>query len=171
VHTGPVICLVGMPGSGKSTVGEIVAERLGARFVDLDTAVVDAAGMDVTTIFAAEGEEGFRRRERDALAALVDSGERVVVATGGGVVTTPHARELLARTTCVWLDASRATLIERLANEASSRPLLADDLEASLHRLADERDAHYRGVADHTVATDGTDPDSLADRIVAQVTR
>ena len=63
MRAGPVICLVGMPGSGKSTVGPLLAERLGIGFVDLDELIATRAGMDVTRIFEIEGEEGFRRRE------------------------------------------------------------------------------------------------------------
>ncbi len=166
----PVICLVGMPGSGKSTVGEIVAARLGLRFVDLDEIVVDAAGRSIPEIFELEGEAGFRARERDALLALVESGDGGVVATGGGIVTTPDTHDALGRTTCIWLDTSRDVLIGRLAGEPSTRPLLADDLTGSIHRLADERDPLYRAVAAHVVSTDDGTPAAVAGRIVELVT-
>jgi shikimate kinase len=155
-----------MPGSGKSTVGELVAERLGLRFVDLDALVSDEAGRSVAEIFELEGEPGFRRRELDALSQLVESGEPAVVATGGGVVTTAEARDVLSRTTCIWLDTSRGVLIDRLQADSSTRPLLAADLEASVHRLADEREGLYRSLGVHAIVTDGADPDDLAEQIV-----
>jgi shikimate kinase len=161
-----VICLVGMPGSGKSTVGPILADRLGARFVDLDEVVCASAGRGVTEIFATEGERGVRAREHTALEALVEADERVVVATGGGVVTTTESRTTLAQATCIWLEASGETLLARLANEASSRPLLADDPEGSVRRLREERDPLYRTVADMVVSTDAAQPVEVADRLV-----
>ena len=169
MRAGPVICLVGMPGSGKSTVGRVVADRLDAQFVDLDAAISVAAGRSIPEIFAHEGEAGFRDRERDALAVLVDRGAPVVVATGGGIVTTEEARALLGRTTCVWLTAESATLMERLADEASTRPLLADDPAGSILRLSTAREPLYRSVARHVVDTDGHGPEEIADAICRQV--
>src|SRR4051794_3988562 len=116
-----------MPGSGKTTVGPLLAARLGSRFVDLDAVVVTVSGQDVAQIFASEGEAGFRRRELAALSDLVAAGDPVVVATGGGLVTTPEARDLLRGLTCVWLDAPVETLLTRLHGEAAGRPLLAAD--------------------------------------------
>jgi shikimate kinase len=174
VRAGPVISLVGMPGSGKTTVGPLLAELLGIRFVDLDAVVVASAGCDVAQIFEDEGETGFRARETTALAGLLEAGDGVVVATGGGLVTTAEARKLLGATTCVWLEASADTLARRLRDEAASRPLLAVDPEAMLRRLHDERADWYRQVADHVLDTDDLEPEEAAARLagaLAEVTR
>src|SRR4051794_10610429 len=111
-----VIALVGMPGVGKSTVGPLVAERLGVPFHDLDDLIVATDGRDIPTIFAADGEAGFRRLERAALASVLETDEPLVIATGGGIVTDEGSRQLLSRARCVYLRASVATLVARVAS-------------------------------------------------------
>lgn len=126
------IYLTGFMGSGKSTVGPAVAEALGWTFIDLDDAVVRAAGRPVPEIFEQEGEEGFRRREHDA---LMDAARRehVVVALGGGAIVDPVNRALVLETgVLVCLTARLVTLAERLTATASNRPLLKDGRGAVL---------------------------------------
>jgi shikimate kinase len=161
----PVVCLVGMPGSGKSTVAPLLAARLGVPFEDLDRRITDDAGMDVAAIFERDGEPGFRSRERDALAELVESDRPIVLSTGGGVVTCDDSRTLLARTTCVWLTASRELLAARVEASDDVRPLLAGDLEGRLAALGDEREPLYREVATFIVDTDELDADATASAV------
>jgi shikimate kinase len=150
------VLLTGMMGAGKSRVGRALASLLGFDFVDTDALVEKAAGMRVAEIFAREGEAGFRRRERDALARLPE--RRCVVALGGGAVVAAENRALLAKKgRLVWLDACPETLADRVG-EAEERPLLAGldraGRVAKLAALAAERAPAYAR-AELRVATDG----------------
>jgi shikimate kinase len=158
----PVVCLIGMPGSGKSTVAPLLAARLGVPAEDLDQRIEDEAGMDVAAIFERDGEAVFRARERDMLAALVESGRPIVLSTGGGVVTCDASRRLLEHTTCVWLTASRDRLAARVDGSDEVRPLLAGDLHERLAALGAERESLYREVATFVIDTEALDADATA---------
>ena len=119
--------LIGLPGSGKTTLGRQLAAHYGREFLDLDAAIVAEAGRAVPEIFAAEGEAGFRAREAAALRAVAAwPGRPLVVATGGG---TPCFHDNLAvlRSSgfLLWLDVPLPELVRRLGRSRSSRPLLA----------------------------------------------
>jgi shikimate kinase len=151
--TGPVV-LVGLMGSGKTTVGRRLAARLDLPFVDADDAVEASTGRTVAELFAARGEDGFRDVEADVLATLLAGPEPVVVAAGGGVVLREANRARLAAddVTVVWLDADPAFLASRIERK-DHRPLLAGEEtpRAVLTRLHAERAALYAEVADLTV--------------------
>lgn len=147
------VALAGPMGSGKSTVGRLLAARWGVPFLDLDATLGD-----IPAIFAAEGEAGFRAREREALAAAV-LGEGVL-ALGGGTVVSAENRALLREWRVVVLTASAATLRARVG-PGQGRPL-ASALEA----LLEARRAAYRA-AGPEVDTDGIAPDAVADRVEA----
>ena len=161
------VFLVGFMGSGKSTVGRIVAERLDLPFVDLDGAIERRAGMSVSDIFATHGEPGFRDLEHDELALLGDAA-RSVVACGGGVVIEDRDRILLRRLgTVVYL---RVTADEALARIGSTdgRPLLTGADPVALGRtLLASRERLYEAVADIMVDTSGLSPDRVADAVEA----
>lgn len=139
------VALVGLPGSGKSTVGRALAARLGWRFADTDALVEEAAGRSVASVFASEGEAGFRERERAALERLLDGGDdRLVVACGGGLVThEPSLRLLEARCFVVWLDGDDDTLLARLSRDGTERPLLRDHPAIALADLRRQRAGAY----------------------------
>ena len=157
-----------MPGVGKSTVARRLGDRLSMEAVDLDDVIVAGAGCDVPTIFAREGEAGFRSREAASLADLLDPDvPRRAVACGGGVVVTGTNRELLARrATTVLLDVDLDVLAARLGSEADGRPLLAGDLAERLATLASERGDLYAEVADVRVDAGALAPDEIVDQIV-----
>jgi shikimate kinase len=160
-----IVYLVGMPGSGKSTVGHEVAGRLGVPFVDLDTEIERRSGSSVAGIFAREGESGFRALEARE---LVDASHHdpSVVACGGGVVLEPANRITLRNTgTCVYLDVPLDVLHDRI-EPAADRPLIRS--EGDLERLLEEREPLYREFAAHVVDASG-DPGEVADAIVEEL--
>jgi shikimate kinase len=156
------VVLIGLPGSGKSSVGRALANALGLEFVDTDELIERREGEPAPQILRSRGEDEFRRLELDALnEALTTTG---VVATGGGVVTTPAARERLSREHCLWLMASVSTLVSRV--ESGDRPLINGDARAALLRLAEERDPLYAVVADGVVEADAPLDDVVANALV-----
>jgi shikimate kinase len=133
------VVLVGMMGSGKSSIGRKLGQRLGVPFVDADTEIEAAAGMTIPDIFASHGEAYFRAGEARVIARLLDGGPQVL-ATGGGAFMNPETRALIrAKGVSVWLNAEFDVLMRRLRRRAD-RPLLQTaDPGATLTRLMDER--------------------------------
>jgi 3-dehydroquinate synthase len=158
------VILTGMMGTGKTTVGRIVAEHRGCEFVDLDDAIERAAGRSVASIFADEGEAGFRAREKAAVRAVADGAQsrHVVLATGGWTVADPESRAALERVGhLVCLTAAPEALEQRLVGPAAeARPLRDGDLAA----LARRRGPVYDSIA-LQVATTGRDPACVAGHV------
>jgi shikimate kinase len=155
--------LVGMMGAGKSTVGPLVAERLGRPFVDLDEVIAASAGRPIPELFAAEGEGGFRRREAAALAAV--AGSEAVVACGGGIVVDPANVERLRETGLVaWLAAPAAVLAARV-RDGAGRPLAGEGGREVAERLA-ARESAYAAAAHWRVETTGRAPEEVAEEVV-----
>lgn len=163
------LLLVGMMGAGKTTVGRLLADRLGCAYVDSDAQVEQATGRTVPELFEAEGEPAFRAAESAALHEALEGDAPVVVSVAGGAVLDPANRDLLHRSgTVVWLRAEPATLAARVGDGAG-RPLLAGEAADTLARLDRERRPHYAGLADVVVDVDGVPPDVVADRVLAGV--
>lgn len=162
------IFLVGLSGSGKSTVGRLVAERHGLVFVDTDRAIEGSEGRSVEEIFRADGEARFRELEA---AALHGAGRRpgTVVATGGGAPTTPEGRDALQCGTVVYLDVSPTEAARRLSSDPRTemRPLLAGNAEARLQELHTARDPVYREVSQAILDVDGKTPAMVAAMVSA----
>lgn len=149
------IFLVGFMGSGKSTVGAHLAERLGVPFADLDADIETAAGRTIAAIFADGGESVFRDAEHAALAARVRAGGAVVLALGGGAFTFARNRALLAGAgTSVWLDCPFDRALRRVA-ATGHRPLAQDP--AKFRALFDQRIVDY-ALADVRVPVISDDP-------------
>lgn len=165
------IFLVGLSGSGKSTIGRLVAERLGWRFIDSDRLVEDREGLSIPEIIGPRREHEARFRELEA-AALAEAARQpsVVVATGGGAPTNPDSREAISSGLVIWLDVSPEMAARRLGADPATeeRPLLAGDLRGRLAALHAERQSLYER-SDHSVAVDYYSPEQAADRIVALV--
>jgi shikimate kinase len=161
------LVLVGMMGTGKTTVGHLVARRLRRPFVDSDNQVLARTGRTVAQIWETEGEAAFRRLEAEALAAALASEVPAVLAAAGGVVKDPaNRRRLKEAGTVVWLRARPATLEPRV-KRSSHRPLLTHDALGVLTRLDAERAELYQEVADTVIDIDDHTPGEVADMIVA----
>jgi shikimate kinase len=158
------LLLVGLPGAGKSTVGAILAAKLGWNFLDLDRAIESEVGLTVAEIFARHGEAHFRQLEADLTKRLV-SGHQVVIAPGGGWLTNPQLRPLLPDALMVWLRVQPETALVRLRATGVTRPLLqVPDALARLQSLLTERSAIY-AQAQIAFETDDLDPRTIADMI------
>ena len=137
------IVLVGLSGSGKSTVGRRLAERLARPFVDTDDLIVQRAGMPIPQLFAERGEPAFRAIERDAVLDALD-GVPAVIATGGGAPVDPeNRRHLWEGNLVVWLDAPVEILVDRVGAAGDGRPLLAGGAAERLAALRAERAPIY----------------------------
>ncbi len=150
------IALIGMPGCGKSTVGQILAEIMGCPFADIDALIVEAAGKSIPDIFAEEGEEAFRKMETDILAREAGESGRVI-ATGGGVVTRPRNLDLL-RPHCHIIYLKRD--ISELAT--AGRPL---SQSVGIAALAEKRVPLYAAWCDCAVSVESV-PERTAQRIL-----
>jgi shikimate kinase len=161
----PRVVLVGPPGSGKSTVGRLVADGLGVEFRDTDGDIEEAAGKTVSDIFIEDGEPRFRELELEAVTRALTEHDGVL-ALGGGAVANPGVRERLSGHRVVFLDVGLAAASERVGF-AQSRPLLVLNPRAELKRLMTERRPHYEAVATAVVSTDDRAPDAVAKDVAA----
>jgi shikimate kinase len=166
--TVPVAILIGPPGAGKSTVGPLVADLLGAEFLDTDSVVEEMAGKPVSDIFVSDGEAVFRELERTAVARTVAT-HPGILALGGGAVMDPGTRELLAGQRMVYLETGFAAAAHRAGLDAP-RPLLIGNPRARMRELLAERLPVYEGLAWVTVSTDERAPQEIADEIAATIT-
>ena len=160
-----MITLTGFMGSGKTTVGKVLADFLGCPFMDLDDLVVKKAGKSIPDIFAQDGEPAFRQLEAQVLRKTVDkyAESTAVLALGGGAVLAPASAALLhEKTVCIYLRATLDTLLARLAGETAGRPLA----DASLADRLASREPIYEKTAHVIINTDGLSPDEVADEII-----
>lgn len=163
----PRVVIVGPPGAGKSTVGTLVAQRLGTTFRDTDADIERTAGKPITDIFVEDGEPAFRTLERAAVATALEEHDGVL-ALGGGAVVGPENRALLAGHLVVFLDVGLADAVARVGLNRD-RPLLIESPRAQLKRLLDERRPIYLEVATVTVDTGGREPEDIADEVTKHV--
>lgn len=160
-----LITLTGFMGSGKTSVGRIVADALGCPFMDLDEIIVKKAGRSIPAIFEADGEKGFRRLEKQALEQTVAkyAESTAILALGGGTITIPGAICLIQeKTLCIYLQADVETLRENLEGRTEGRPLAGEGWE---ERLA-ARLPLYEKAAHIIIDTIGLTPEEIADEII-----
>lgn len=159
------VVLVGLPGAGKTTVGTLVASRLGVAFVDLDEEIERRSGMTVRAIFDAHGEARFRELEREAMRAVLD-GAPAVVATGGGWAAQPgNLEDAQPGAVVLYLNTGLKTAVAR-TGRGGDRPLLDGDSTREMEQLYRVREPFYRR-AHAIVETDAKPAAAVADEVVA----
>ncbi|MEV6203010.1 shikimate kinase [Streptomyces sp. NPDC051771] len=161
---GPLVVLVGPMGSGKSTVGALLAERLGAPYRDTDADIVAAEGREISDIFVEDGEERFRALEKAAVARAVAE-HRGVLALGGGAILDAGTRALLAGQPVAYLSMDVEEAVRRVGLGAA-RPLLAVNPRRQWRELMDARRHLYEEVARVVVATDARTPEEVAEAVL-----
>lgn len=163
-----MVVLVGPPGAGKSTVGRLLADRIGTDFTDVDDLIVARAGRSISEIFIAEGEPAFRQLE-EIEAAVALTARDGVLALGGGAVLSERTRVLLRGRRVVFLSVGMAEGVRR-TGLSTARPLLAGvNPRATFAALLDARLPLYREVATVEVATDGHSPEEVAEDVLTMI--
>jgi len=160
------IYLIGMMGSGKSTLGKTLSEKIQKPFIDLDSEIEKTGGKSISEIFDIDGEEQFRKMETKQLKQYSES----IVACGGGIVLKDENREFINENgIAILLLATMGELTQRLSN-SGNRPLLADDnTEEALTKLWMERQIDYLETANFTIETDGENPEELTEKILLHI--
>ena len=159
---GPIV-LVGAPGSGKSTVGALLAERLGVSFRDADAVIAERAGKSIADIFTDDGEAAFRALEEQVTAELVAL--QGVLSLGGGAVLSASTRAALRGLRVIWLRVGLTQSVKRVGLD-TARPLLLGNVRGQLLKLLNERAALYAEVATDVVDTDDTTPAQVVEMIM-----
>lgn len=161
------VVLIGMMGAGKTTVGRVVAQRLGRPFHDSDEAVEARTGRTVAELFAEGGEQAFRAVEAEVLRDLLAAEEPAVIAAAGGTVLDAGNRAALRDAgTVVWLRAEPVLLAERVRT-GDHRPLVAEDPDGVVARLAEERSSLYQQTAHVVVDVDRLEAGEVAEQVIA----
>lgn len=165
------IVLIGFMGSGKSTVGKILSERLNMGFIDTDALVEEKSGIEIKTIFELYGEEYFRNIESETLMQL-SALENMIIATGGGIVKREeNIPALKAAGVVVYLAVSIDEICSRLSQEEiEKRPLLKNAAtNTDVKNIFDQRTVLYQNAADIIIAIKGDSPEQIAEKIITQL--
>ena len=165
-----IVALLGLRGAGKTTIGKQLARRLHVRFVELDRRIEKAADMSLGEVFSLYGEEHYRRLERESLGGVLAAQRSIVLATGGGIVTSPDTYALLKQhATTVWLRAAPEDHWNRVVRQGDRRPM-ADHPQAmaDLRALLAAREPLY-AAADRTIHTSGRTVDEIVEELMLQM--
>ena len=164
---GPAVILIGPPGSGKSTVGPLLAALLGVEFAETDSLIAQRVGKPVADIFIDDGEDAFRDLERSATGEAI-AGHRGVLALGSGSILSQNTRSLLANQRVVYLDTAFPAVAKRSGLDGPHPPLPGNP-RGRLRQLLEERRPVYADLAWLTVTTDDLDPEQVAGEIAAAI--
>lgn len=160
------VILIGMMGAGKTAVGKRIAEALELKFFDTDAMIEEKFGLSISEIFEYEGERGFREKEKSVISGLPDD-EMCVVSTGGGAFMFDENKEKLkSMGTSFYLRASLSTLMQRLENDHSQRPLLKGDMMQELRNLLSQREEVYMQ-ADYVIDVDDVSELEIVQTIIS----
>ena len=166
------IILIGMRGSGKTTVGRMLAERLGFAFADTDEMVTARVGKSIQDIVAQEGWGRFRDLETEAVRKVAEQDKCVIACGGGVIVRDGNVKALKRNGILVWLTAPVGVLAERVRNDTGSvRPALTEetDAEREIEKVFQEREPKYRTAAQLIISTNDKTPTGIVDEIIWQI--
>lgn len=162
------VFLIGMMGTGKTTVGKLLAPELGYRFFDTDALIEQVAKGTINEIFATVGEENFRELETKVLAEL-SAYTRIAIATGGGIVLRQQNWSYLHHGLIVWLDASPEVLIERLQDDTTRPILQAENLSLKLRSILEDRRPLYAQADLHIKIEASQTPEEITSQIIEEI--
>ena len=161
------IALIGMMGSGKSTIGKLLSDKLNLKFIDTDEEIIKLANCSINKIFEEHGEETFRSMETIVLSKILKS-DNQIIATGGGIIKKEENRELLKQTKTLYLKADKETIFERVKND-NSRPLLnTKNLKDTIQTILSERE-HLYEKSDLTINTTNKTPNEVVNTIMEEI--
>lgn len=155
--------LIGVPGAGKSTVGKLLADLLGANFIDTDQVIEQEAGKSISDIFIQDGEPIFRRMEKEVIAKALTRGSDVV-SLGGGALMDAETRELVKAQNTFWLQAGLSQAVDRVGMN-KNRPLLLGNVRGQLADLMAAREPLYIECSKHVVDTNELSAEEVASKI------
>jgi len=147
------ICLIGMPGSGKTTLGKEIARVFDYEFIDMDSLIKKETGLKISQIFSNKGEEYFRSIETSILEKIILNDKKLIISTGGGIVL--KNQKILKKTYNIYLECNINTLVKRL-NSSKERPLIGDNIVKNVNQLLIEREILYKTISNAIVDSNKT---------------
>jgi shikimate kinase len=147
------ICLIGMPGSGKTTLGKEIASIFDYEFIDMDSLIKKETGLKISQIFLNKGEEYFRTIETSILEKIILNDKKLIISTGGGIIL--KNQKILKKTYNIYLECNINTLVKRL-NSSKERPLIGDNIVKNVNQLLIEREILYKTISNAIVDSNKT---------------
>jgi len=147
------ICLIGMPGSGKTTLGKEIASIFDYEFIDMDSLIKKETGLKISQIFLNKGEEYFRSIETSILEKIILNDKKLIISTGGGIVL--RNQKILEKTYNIYLECNINTLVKRLGS-SKERPLIGDNIVKNVNQLLIEREILYKTISNAIVDSNKT---------------
>lgn len=161
------IVLIGFMGTGKTTIGYKLADKLGCAFFDTDKEIILSEGMSIDKIFTEKGEEYFRLAETEVLNKVIDN-PPAIIATGGGIILSSINREIISKQYPVLLEASSTEIYNRIAN-STERPLIKANIKNKIETLLEERAELYKALAVTSISTDNKSVEQIIDEVIVSL--